>query len=79
MQGLASDVQELKRLQEGLEEKKKILLQEEIKRMKRELAALDQEILAKRATAGHSWTKEEPRLQDVPDPFTTRPFPPGPV
>ena len=78
MHGLASDVQELRRLQEGLEEKKKILLQEEIERMRRELAALDQEILSKRETAGPSWVKQEPNIQGFTEPYGPAPFPPRP-
>ena len=59
MHGPAFDVQELKRLEKGSEKKKRLLLQE-IARLVRELASLDQEIRSRRATAGPSLAKEEP-------------------
>ena len=72
-----SDVQELKRLEEGLEEKKKILLQEEIARLRRELVSLNQEIPSRRAAAGPSLAKEEPKLQRFVEPPLAAPFPEG--
>ena len=78
MGGLSTDMIELRKLQEGLEEKKRLLLQEEIARMKQQLASLDQEILSRRALGEPGSVKEEPKLFDYSSPAPPTPASKGP-